>query len=182
MALPLRVELSIPNLRPMGLVVTLLAVGAILLLLEIILPGMIAGLLGLLCLIAGVVAGYYEFGVETGTWILTGVMIVLVAGFCGWMWLFPRTRMGRALISTGTVGGIGAEKPDLLNQSGTAFTQLRPSGTALIGGKRIDVVTEGGLIEKGPAIKVVAIEGMRVVVRLVAQNRDSLSESKNKQT
>jgi membrane-bound ClpP family serine protease len=29
----------------------------------------------------------------------------------------------------------------------------------------VDVVTEGGLIEKGARVKVVGIEGMRVVVR-----------------
>jgi membrane-bound ClpP family serine protease len=36
---------------------------------------------------------------------------------------------------------------------------------ALIDGHRVDVVTEGGMIEKGAAIKVVATEGMRTVVR-----------------
>ena len=41
----------------MELVVTLLVVGAILLLLETVLPGMIAGIVGGLCLIVGVVLG-----------------------------------------------------------------------------------------------------------------------------
>ena len=53
----------------------------------------------------------------------------------------------------------------MLHQTGTAFTQLRPCGTALINGRRVDVVTEGSLIEKGTPVKVVALEGMRVVVR-----------------
>ena len=65
------------------------------------------------------------------------------------------------------VGEIRAEKPDLLHQTGIAFTQLRPSGTALIGDRRVDVVSEGGLIEKGTPIKVVAIEGTRIVVRKI---------------
>ena len=51
------------------------------------------------------------------------------------------------------------------DQCGVAYTQLRPSGTALINGKRVDVVTEGSLIEKGTAIRVVDTEGLRVVVR-----------------
>jgi membrane-bound serine protease (ClpP class) len=46
-----------------------------------------------------------------------------------------------------------------------ALTQLRPSGTANINGQRVDVVTEGGLIERGAEIKVVAVEGTRIVVR-----------------
>jgi membrane-bound serine protease (ClpP class) len=37
----------------------------------------------------------------------------------------------------------------------------------LIGGKRVDVVTEGGMIDPGTPLKVVAVEGMRVVVRAV---------------
>ena len=60
---------------------------------------------------------------------------------------------------------IGTNRPELLNQTGTAFTPLRPSGTAIINGKRVDVVTEGPMIERGKAIKVVANEGMRVIVR-----------------
>ena len=65
------------------------------------------------------------------------------------------------------MGDIGTDKPELLNQIGKALTPLRPSGTAVIGGKRIDVVTEGPFIEPGTAVKVVAVEGMRVVVRSV---------------
>ena len=52
-----------------------------------------------------------------------------------------------------------------LNKEGVAKTQLRPSGTAIIDGERVDVVTEGNLIEPGTNLKVVAVEGMRVVVR-----------------
>jgi membrane-bound serine protease (ClpP class) len=149
----------------MELVVTLLVVGAILLILETVLPGMIAGIVGGLCLIAGVALGYYHFGAATGTWILCGAVVGVIAGFCVWVKAFPDSRYGRAFISKGVTGDIRTEKPELLHQTGTAFTQLRPSGTALINGQRVDVVTEGSLIEKGTSIKVVAIEGMRVVVR-----------------
>ena len=119
----------------------------------------------------GVVAGYYEFGVERGTWLLTGVMAALILGGGAWVWLFPRTKVGRAFNSRGAVGEIGTEKPELVGLTGIAFTQLRPSGTALIDGHRVDVVTEGALVEKGSALKVVAVEGMRVVVR--AQGAES---------
>lgn len=163
----------------MELVVTLLVVGAILLLLETVLPGMIAGIVGGLCLLVGVVLGYYEFGLETGTWILGGVLVAVMAGFCIWARVFPNTRYGRAFISKGVTGNIGAEKPELLHQTGTAFTQLRPSGTALINGRRVDVVTEGSLIEKGTPVKVVALEGMRVVVREATAPATHFSETKS---
>jgi membrane-bound serine protease (ClpP class) len=165
----------------MELVVTLLVVGAILLLLETILPGMIAGIIGGLCLIIGVVLGYSEFGFQTGTWILCVVLVAVVGGFCVWAKVFPQTRFGRAFISKGVTGNIGAEKPELLHQTGTAFTQLRPSGTALINGRRVDVVTEGSLIEKGTPIKVVALEGMRVVVREATESVAKISETNRTQ-
>jgi membrane-bound serine protease (ClpP class) len=41
---------------------------------------------------------------------------------------------------------------------------LRPSGTALIDGKRIDVVTEGIYLLQDSVIKVTAVKGPRVVV------------------
>jgi membrane-bound serine protease (ClpP class) len=149
----------------MGLVLTLLAVGAILLILEIYLPGLVAGILGFLLIAAGVAVGYYEFGPQVGTWLLAGVTAALLAGVAGWLFYFPRTRVGRSFISEGVVGEIRAEQPDLIGQCGVAFTQLRPSGTALINGRRVDVVTEGSLLEKGTELKVIAVEGMRVVVR-----------------
>ena len=48
-----------------------------------------------------------------------------------------------------------------------ALSHLRSSGSAVINGQRVDVVTEGAMIEKGSDIKVVAVEGLRVVVRVL---------------
>jgi membrane-bound serine protease (ClpP class) len=55
--------------------------------------------------------------------------------------------------------------PELLDAEGVALTTLRPAGTAEINGKRVDVVTDAEFIEKGKPIKVVAVEGMRIVVK-----------------
>lgn len=149
----------------MELVATLLIVGVILLLLEIVLPGMIAGMAGLACLIAGVAVSYARFGTSAGNMMLVGTVIALAAGVFVWMKFFPGSRLGKTIISESTVGNIAAEQPELMHQTGTAFTNLRPSGTAVIDGRRVDVVTEGSMISKGTPIRVVALEGMRVVVR-----------------
>ena len=149
----------------MVLVVTLLLAGAILLLAETVLPGMIAGTIGVLCLIAGVSAGYQEFGVATGNWILLGTLVGLLIGFMLWVKYFPTSRFGRRYTSSGVVGDIGTERPELVGQSGLAHTALRPAGVAVIGGQRVDVVTEGAMIERGDAVHVIAVEGLRVVVR-----------------
>lgn len=149
----------------MVLVVTLLLVGAILLLAETVLPGLVAGVLGVLCLIAGVAAGYQEFGATIGNWILLGTLAGLAVGFVMWVKYFPESRFGRVYTSRGVVGEIGTERPELVGQSGVTHTALRPAGVAVIGGHRVDVVTEGSMVERGETVRVVAVEGMRVVVR-----------------
>lgn len=148
----------------------LLLVGAALLFAEIFLPGMIAGVVGFCCLVAGVIMGYVEFSPRTGTFILLGVIFGLVGGFALWIKYFPGSRYASLFVSRGVVGNIDAEQSELLHQKGTAYTNLRPSGTALINGRRVDVVTEGGLIERGTPVQVIALEGLRVVVRAVNLN------------
>lgn len=51
--------------------------------------------------------------------------------------------------------------------SGTVRTTLRPSGKAEFGGDVIDVVSKGEFIPAGEPVKVVAVEGARVVVEAV---------------
>jgi len=147
------------------LVIILLVAGALLLLAESVLPGMIAGLAGACCLAAAVIEGYVQFGTKTGNLILLGVLAGLVVGFWLWLKYFPDSRVAKVFISRKVVGEIGTEKPELLDQTGTALSALRPAGTAVINGKRVDVVTEGQMIDPGTPVRVVAVEGMRVVVR-----------------
>lgn len=149
----------------MELVVLLLVAGLALILLETILPGMIAGVIGTGCLVAGVVVSYLDFGPRTGNLVLLGVLVALLVAGLLWIRFFPHSRLGQAFVTRRAVGDLGVDRPELLNRTGTALTNLRPAGTALIGDKRVDVVTEGGLIPRGAAIKVVAVEGFRVVVR-----------------
>jgi membrane-bound serine protease (ClpP class) len=155
----------------MELVLTLLLVGAALLIAESVLPGMIAGIAGCCCLIFGVIEGYLKFGARTGNLILLGVLAGLAVGFWLWLKYFPDSRLAKLFISNQAVGDIGTERPELLEQTGTALTPLRPAGTAMIDGKRVDVVTEGQMIERGTPVRVVAVEGLRVVVRELNANQ-----------
>jgi len=146
-------------------VLTLIAVGAALLLLETILPGLIAGILGVCCLAAGVIMAYLGFGARTGNLALLVVTVGLIFGTAVWIKYFPNSRVAKVFISRRIVGDLKVDKPELLHQTGVAQTNLRPSGMALINGQRVDVVTEGSMIERGTPVTVVAVEGMRVVVR-----------------
>ena len=158
----------------MELVITLLVVGAVLLVAESVLPGMIAGIAGCCCLVAGVIEGYSKFGTRTGNLILVCVLAGLAVGFGLWVKYFPGSRLARLFISSQVSGEIGTERPELLERTGTALTPLRPAGTAVIDGKRVDVVTEGQMIERGTPVRVIAVEGLRVVVREFNANQNKL--------
>jgi len=162
-----------------ALVIILLVVGLALLLLETVLPGLVAGIVGVCSLVAGIAVGYARFEARTANLILVVTLLVMVGGFACWMKFFPESRMGRVFVSKRVVGNIDADQPELLHQTGVAHTPLRPSGTAQFGGKRIDVVTEGPFVERGTPIKVVAVEGVRVVVRSLAEPQSNLPETKS---
>jgi membrane-bound serine protease (ClpP class) len=149
----------------MTLIIALLVVGAILLFLETLLPGLLAGAIGSICLLAAVILAYRDFGNQTGSLVLAGVLVGLVIGAWCWIKFFPESRIAKKFISRSSVGELGTGRPDFLHGTGVAHTRLRPSGIALINGERVDVVTEGGLIERGAAVQVVAVEGARIVVR-----------------
>jgi len=148
-------------------IITLLILGVVLLYLETVLPGLIVGILGFICLMAAVILGYRNYGYQAGSFILAGVLAGLMVGAFCWLKFFPDSRMAHKFISQGSVGELGVAKPELLHATGAALSQLRPSGTANIDGQRVDVVTEGGLIEAGTAVKVVTVEGARIVVRAI---------------
>ena len=58
-------------------------------------------------------------------------------------------------------------EPDagLLGQTGIAISLLGFAGMARIDGRRVDVITEGEFIPPGVAVRVVEVDGHRVVVK-----------------
>lgn len=63
--------------------------------------------------------------------------------------------------------GVQSQSPELeqtLGMEGITLTTLRPSGMALIGGKRLDVVSRGEYLEKSTAIVVVSVTGNQIIV------------------
>lgn len=55
----------------------------------------------------------------------------------------------------------------VLNQRGTALTPLHPSGIALFIGEPFDVITEGSFIEKDQPIRILQIDGKKIIVEAV---------------
>ncbi len=88
------------------------------------------------------------------------VVFVVAITVVLWKWLVlnadERTEAG--YIATGSHDA-------LTGKEGVACTPLRPSGTGLIDGRRVNVAADGEFIEKDSPIRVVEVEGNRIVVR-----------------
>jgi membrane-bound serine protease (ClpP class) len=151
----------------METIVILVLVAVALLAAEVFLPGMVLGMLGAICLVIAIAVGYAQFGPLTGTIILTGIAIATSVGFVIWLFTFPKTYIGRRLtLGRSLVSGDDKPRQDpLLGKEGVSLTPLRPAGTALVDGHRVDVVAEGELIDRDEPVSVVLVEGTRVVVR-----------------
>ena len=146
---------------------TLLLLGTALFVLEIFIPGGIAGLFGgLLCLLAA----WRAVAVFDG-WVGLALALLAIVVACGMVFLvvrvFPSTRVGKKLSLDTDLKESRADDLSLASlkgAEGVADTQLRPAGFATIGGRRVDVVTRGDEIPAGTPVRVVEIEGNRVVV------------------
>ncbi|MDR1322040.1 MAG: hypothetical protein LBK56_11535 [Gracilibacteraceae bacterium] len=148
----------------------LIVLGLILVALEIfILPGGIAGLIGVVMMMAGLffMADTVAQGILYMCILLLFIVIVLLLA-----WKTGNLERLWNRISLGAKqdnrDGYVAPKQDYaryLHRTGTALTLLRPSGTAEIEGERVDVVSQGDYIPQGAPVKVIAVEGTRIIVR-----------------
>lgn len=157
-------------------------VGVLLLLVEVLLiPGFgLAGLSGIGILLWGL----YELllpdvpvGQEIHSMVLTGFTIGIIGGIIGFILLFKlmtKTEFWQKLTSPnvqekekGYSSSIGLE--DLTGEEGVTDTDLRPSGWVNVGDQRIFVVTEGSYINKNEKVKILSVDGNRVVVRKINQ-------------
>ncbi|WP_457638326.1 NfeD family protein [Oceanithermus sp.] len=146
--------------------VSLFLAGIALLLAEMFLiPGFgVAGIGGLAALAASI---YLTFGNQA---ILVGSLAVIIGAVGLFLVLryLPRTRAAHALVLN---NAIDAQAPPrerlsaLVGAVGRAISDLRPAGVARFGELKVDVVTDGEYIPKGSFVRVIKVEGARVVVR-----------------
>jgi membrane-bound serine protease (ClpP class) len=152
------------------LIIGLVAVGAVLICIEMFVPGMILGILGAGCLLAAVLLAFFQMGPRTGLLVLLGTTVLATVMFAAWIQFLPKSPMARWMMIRETNTGLKEMERlvDLTGKEGTAETLCRPAGVALIEGRRRDVVAEVNYIEAGSAVRVVRVEGARVVVREIS--------------
>ena len=154
-----------------------------------VLPGTVVfGLVGFLCLILSLVLSRQSFVlpsnvVEEGLLVTNlsqlTLMFVLVLALGAVMWrVMPKVPgfnkmflvppgSGDEPASNSVTSGLGIDNDSLValvGRTGEAATTLKPTGTIELDGDRIDVVTEGEFVEQGARVRVLYVEGNRVLV------------------
>ena len=127
---------------------------------------------------AGVLGGVFILGgsglVWHGAGPAAGVATLLGSGGAAlvFAWLFVRSSAARRFILERKIDSearLRHELVELAGKQGVAVTNLRPSGSAEIDGERYDVVTESEFIEPGTAVRVIEVEGFRIVVEALPE-------------
>jgi membrane-bound serine protease (ClpP class) len=102
---------------------------------------------------------------------LVAVLIVVAAIYTVLQYFPARDRWRSIFLQAATAkseGYIAAPpRTDLVGAEGVAATDLRPSGVMLLGGERLDVVSDAGFVPKGRRVRVVRSEAYRLVVEPV---------------
>ncbi len=151
------------------LVLLLFIAAVVLIYIELFVPGGVFGVTGIIAFVASIVIAFTQYG-EMGFIIAICEVVVATVLIVIGIKRFPRSLAGRRLILGRNLdksyGYSGTESLDAhKGGEGETLTALRPAGIAQIGDTRLNVVSDGTFIEKGKKVKVVEVEGNRVVVR-----------------
>ncbi len=161
-------------------VLLLFAFGVGMMLAEALMPGF--GVFGITGLIATIISiALAAVSVQTGiVMLLVSIVLSAVFTFVAFRFFARRGALRHIILSEEETADLGYVAPldqkDLTGKKGKAVTSLRPSGAAEIEGKRIDVVSDGSYIASGDPIQVDRVEGMRVIVRSIKDDKGGLSD------
>ena len=152
--------------------VALFILGAVFFVIEIMIPGFgIFGILGIVLTLLGLMfsaKSLRDFVIQAGiTLAICAVSVPIMYKLFGRLKVFDKIILkhgetneeGYMAPSQQTIGALG--------KTGTTVTMLRPSGMAVIDGRRMDVLSHEGIIEPGVEIRVIDTSGNRVVVERV---------------
>ena len=153
-------------------VLVLLVLGIGLIIAEFFVPGGILGGIGVLSIIGSLFFATDDI-FAMGLSVLTALMITIAAAVI----LYKRIGLQKGFLrhiilsdqETTERGYVSVKnRKELVGLKGKTLTPLRPSGTGLFDGNRIDIVSEGNFIKDGKTVEIVEVSGSRVVVKEIS--------------
>ena len=129
--------------------------------------------LTILLLASGAFLLFFELVVveSSNSFVVGGVgalLIVIGLGTITLKYLVLRTELGS---DKGYNSAAKEDYSEYLGQTGVALTVLRPAGTAMIENKRLDVVSVGDFIDVDMPVRIVGVEGSKIVVEESRQDK-----------
>ncbi|MBR5198336.1 MAG: NfeD family protein [Bacteroidales bacterium] len=154
----------------MGLIITLILLGLVLIFAEILLiPGIgVAGILGLLSIGGSCFYAFHQMGTTVGV-IVTVANAALLVALTIWV---LRAKTWKKLTLETTVDGkaVAADEAILVGERGVTVTRLAPMGMVRFGGESVEVKALEGMIDPGVDVEVVMIEDKKIYVQPVGED------------
>lgn len=162
----------------MSLVIILALAGIISISLEVILPGMIMGILGVILCSASIVTVFNAddlppvfLGFGGRVLLSTLVLLVTVISVGIWLKYFDRFPWAKGLVLKSSSDGKieSLDNKEIIGTTGRAISDLKPTGNVKIEGlpDTCYVLAENGFIESGSSIKIIQVDGRTVTVRQI---------------
>ena len=174
-----KMETILANL-PMALCLLL---GMGLIIVEVFLPGFgLPGVAGIALVGVGTIMAAMHFGTLTAVALLL-VIIAVLAVLISWLLRSAaKGDMGKSKLFLHQKDELCDQQQDMqvfVGHEGKTLSVLRPSGIGDFDGVRLNVVTEGEFIENGTPIRIVRVEGGKIVVKAMYITRTKeLEETK----
>lgn len=166
--------------------IVLVVVGFILLVVEIfVFPGFgLAGIAGIIFIVFGFTLSLvpnegFDF-TFTGTDAIMHSLTIVLSSLIGSVVLFfifgkkliSSKQFNRMVLQDAMGNQQGYVSSDLtaiahVGETATTYTDLRPSGKILLDGKVVSASAESGFIERGKAVTIIAVDGIKITVRVV---------------
>lgn len=137
--------------------ILLFAVGMALVIAEVVMPGIILGLLGAAAALAGIWIGF-----EVSPALAIGELVVAVVAVpLLFYWGIRRLQLAKVIETE----PVKEDLSKLVGRSGEVVHDLRPGGTVLVDGARYDAVAVTGYLERGARVSIVRAEGRKLFVK-----------------
>ena len=150
----------------MGFIITLILVGLVLILAEILLiPGVgVAGVLGVLSIGGSCFCAFHQYGNVTGA-IVTAVNALLLLALVIWV-LRAKTWKRMTLETSIDSKAVSSDTAVLaVGDRGRTLTRLSPMGSACFGNYVVEVKALEGMLEPNIGVEVVLIEDNKIYVK-----------------
>jgi membrane-bound ClpP family serine protease len=157
----------------MTAIILLFAIGIVLVAVEILVPGGLLGLVGGLCLLAGVVAAFNQFGASGGAIATALALAIGAVTIYAEFVILPKSRLAKKFTMSETVAGRSqpevADRAAVIGREVVAVTKLAPSGVVTLDGRRYEAFSQSGLAEVGSRLKVVDTDTFRLIVTQIKE-------------